>query len=90
MKPADNQNLNKMNNLTELQEQIDNIIHEIIFGNRKTKINLILEISGDEYETIHDYKTLAIATEENLNFSLKRLANYLFENFKENEHPTNN
>ena len=73
-----------MNNLTKLHEQIDNIINEIIFGNRKTKINLILELAGDEYETIHDYKTLAIATEENLNFSLKQIADYLFENFKEN------
>ena len=47
-------------------ENIKNIGFELVYGTRKSKINLIISLSGEEFETRGDLIELATKTDEEI------------------------
>ena len=57
-------------------ENIKNIGFELAYGTRKSKINLIISLSGEEFETREDLIELATKTDEEINHTLANLIEY--------------
>lgn len=60
----------------ENKQKIEEIIHEIVFGSRKSKIKTILYYSGDEFESNDDFIQLATEKEIQLNSRLNDIIKY--------------
>ena len=60
----------------ENKQKIEEIIHEIVFGSRKSKIKKILDYSGDEFESNDDFIQLATEEEIQLNSRLNDIIKY--------------
>ena len=68
-------------------ENIKNIGFELAYGTRKSKVNLIISLSGEEFETRGDLIELATKTDEEINYMLYDLIEYFIneiENYLEN------
>ena len=57
-------------------ENIKNIGFELVYGTRKSKVNLIISLSGGEFETRGDLIELATKTDEEINYMLANLIEY--------------
>lgn len=57
-------------------ENIKNIGFELAYGTRKSKVNLIISLSGEEFETRGDLIELATKTDEEINYMLYHLIEY--------------
>ena len=67
--------------LTKKQkETINRITFEIAYNKRIGMMNLIRELSGDEYENIDAVFELAKKSKNQLRFELKNILDYLIEN----------
>jgi len=66
-------------------EKLKSIVHEIVFGSRKTKIKLIRELSGEEFETVNDVFELAEKTDEQINIALSGLFDYFSNDLIQNK-----
>ena len=64
-------------------ENLQKIVHELAFGSRKTKIQLIRELAGDEFETVDDVFKLAEKTELQINGNLSSLFDYYLNQIEE-------
>lgn len=59
------------------KEKVEEIIHEIIFGTRKSKVEVILKYStGEMFETKQDWVELATSEDVQLNKRLQEIAVY--------------
>lgn len=65
-------------------ENIKNIGFELAYGTRKSKVSLIIYLSGEEYETRGDLIELATKTDEEINYILANLIEH-FINETENQ-----
>ena len=66
----------KMEN-NQNKEKVEEIIHEIIFGTRKSKVEVILKYSTVEmFETKQDWVELATSEDVQLNKRLQEIAVY--------------
>ena len=63
-------------------ENIKNICFELAYGTRKSKINLIISLSGEEFETREDLIELATKTDEEINHNLANLIEYFINELK--------
>ena len=57
-------------------DTLSQIVHEIVFGSRATKIKLIKELAGDEFDTIESLWELAEQTDEQMNIQLSSIFEY--------------
>mgnify|MGYP003512312641 CR=1 FL=1 len=64
-------------------ENLQKIVHELAFGSRKTKIQLIRELAGDEFETVDAVFKLAEKTELQINGNLSSLFDYYLNQIEE-------
>ena len=60
----------------EISENVEAIENELENGDRESKIDLIIELSGDEYESSDDYIELAKKNDEQIDDLLKDLLEY--------------
>lgn len=63
-------------------ETLRNIVHEIVFGSRKSKIQLIKELAEDEYEDVNSVFELAEKTDEQINMQLSHMFDYFSHTLK--------
>ena len=64
-------------------ENLQKIVHELAFGSRKTKIQLIRELAGEEFETLDDVFELAEKNEIQINGNLSSLFDYYLNEINE-------
>jgi hypothetical protein len=64
-------------------ENLQKIVHELAFGSRKTKIQLIRELAGEEFETLDDVFKLAEKNEIQINGNLSSLFDYYLNEINE-------
>lgn len=57
-------------------ENIKNIGFELAYGTRKSKVSLIISLSGEEFETRGDLIELATKADEEINYMLYHLIEY--------------
>jgi len=57
-------------------ENLERITHELAFGSRKSKVKLIQELAGDEYETPESVFELAQKNKKQINAQLSSLFIY--------------
>ena len=57
-------------------ENLQKIVHELAFGSRATKIELIIELAGDEFETVNSVFELAKKNNLQINGNLSSLFDY--------------
>ena len=60
-------------------ETLKQIAHELAFGSRKSKVKLIQELAGDEYETPQSVFELAQKNKKQINAQLSSLFDYYVE-----------
>jgi hypothetical protein len=65
------------------KENLERIVHELAFGSRKTKVNLIKDLASDEYETTDSVFELASKTDEQINADLSHLFDYFLNEYEE-------
>ena len=63
-------------------ETLKQIVHELAFGSRKSKVRLIQELAGDEYETPQSVFELAQKNKKQINAQLSSLFDYYSEEFE--------
>lgn len=54
----------------------DIIVRELALGNRESKVELIIDLASDEYESVHDAFKLALMDEKAINKELLNLYEY--------------
>lgn len=59
--------------MREIKEQI---VNELALGTRESKIDLIIDLAGDEYETLQDAFKLAKLDDKKINKELLNLYQY--------------
>lgn len=59
--------------MREIKEQI---VKELALGTRESKIDLIIDLAGDEYETLQDAFRLAKLNDKQINKELLNLYQY--------------
>ena len=64
-------------------ENLQKIVHELAFGSRKTKIQLIRELAGEEFENLDDVFKLAEKNEIQINGELSSLFDYYLNQINE-------
>jgi hypothetical protein len=60
-------------------ETLKQIVHELAFGSRKSKVKLIQELAGDEFETPQAVFKLAQKNKKQINAQLSSLFDYYVE-----------
>jgi hypothetical protein len=71
---------NKISELLKEKMGIENVLIQIVtelaLGNRESKIDLIIELAGDEYESLNDVLELAKKNEKQIDEELLNLYQY--------------